>query len=550
VPGTNERILLVQAAPILIKVDGAARGETLRHVWSWYGYDECNYTTSPGGKQLLVDLASINPAAVYIRAHHFLTSGDGKPSLKWSSTNVYTEDAAGNPVYDWRLLDEIMDTIVAAGCVPYVEIAFMPQALSSKPDPYIADTPAKIGGGASYPPKDYQKWYDLIHAWAARSKDRYPDCEKKWIWELWNEPDIVYWRGSIEEYCKLYDYTEAAIHDAMPAAIVGGPDAAGGGSELFIQFMDHCVRGTNAVTGKKGARVDLLSFHAKGRTAFIDGHVQMDLSVNLQRIQTGFSNIAKVTELRDKPVVIGECDPEGWAARSSKLFPANGYRNGSAYAAYEVAVIKHTLDLARKAGIDLQGILTWAFMFDDKEYFEGFRTLATNGIHKPVLSAFKMLSKLRGGRVPATSGGAVGLDGILSRGIRHKPDIDVLATATPDSVQALIWNYHDNMVEAAPARVRLSAKVQASMGGQVTVRHWRIDESHSNAYSKWLALGSPQNPSAAQLDDLKQAMGLELLGPDRVLAVSAGVVETEFDLPRHAVSLIEIEKLASLSATQ
>jgi xylan 1,4-beta-xylosidase len=527
---------------VIVKVDGAAKAELLRHVWSYYGYDECNYTTSVGGRQLIKDLVAINTAPAYLRAHHLLTSGDGKPSLKWSSTNVYTEDADGKPVYDWKIMDEIMDAVVKSGSLPYVEIAFMPEALSTKPEPYIADTPAKIGGGASYPPKDYQKWYDLIRAWAARSKERYPDCEKKWVWELWNEPDIVYWRGSIAEYCKLYDYTEAAIHDVMSDAIVGGPDAANGGSELFIQFMEHCVGGTNAVTGKTGTRVDLLSFHAKGRTDFIDGHVQMDLGVNLQRIQMGFSNIAKVTQLRDRPVVIGECDPEGWAARSSKLFPCNGYRNGSAYAAYEVAVIKHSIDLARRAGVNLQGVLTWAFMFDDKEYFEGFRTLATNGLHKPVLNGFKMLGRLRGGRIPATSSGALGIDGILSRGIRHEPDIDVLATATDDSVQAVIWNYHDNMVESAPAKVRLSMKVSAAMGAQVKLRHWRVDDAHSNAYTKWLAMGSPQQPSAAQTTELKKAMELELLEPQREVAVKNGAVEVDFELPRYAVSLVEIVK--------
>jgi len=435
-----------------------------------------------------------------------------------------------------------MDAVVDDGALPYVEIAFMPEALSSKPVPYIAETFDKIGAGASYPPKDYKKWYDLIRAWALHSKERYPDVEKRWIWELWNEPDITYWRGSVSDYCRLYDYTEAAIHDVMPNAIVGGPDAAGGGSELFIRFMEHCVRGRNAVTGKKGTRVDLLSFHAKGRTDFVEGHVQMDLGVNLQRIQTGFSNIAKMPELRDRPVVIGECDPEGSAARSSKMFTGNGYRNGSAYAAYEVAVMKHTLDLAQRAGVNLKAVLTWAFMFDGREYFEGFRTLATNGIHKPVLNAFKMLGRLKGCRVPATSTGALGLERILAQGIRQEPDIDALAAATDSSVQVVLWNYHDNMVKASATAVHLAIKVPADMGSSVKVRHWRIDDNHSNAHTKWLALGSPQQPSSTQTQELRCAMELRELEPEREAAVKDGVVEIDFQLPRYGVSLVEITK--------
>jgi xylan 1,4-beta-xylosidase len=167
--------------------------------------------------------------------------------------------------------------------------------------------------------------------------------------------------------------------------------------------------------------LDYVGFHAKGRTKYVDGHTQMDLGRNLRTNQRGFSIIAEFPQFRGTPVIIGECDPEGAAALSSRVNPANGYRNGSAYAAYEVALMKHTLDLAAREGVNLQGVLTWAFMFDEKDYFEGFRTLSTNGIHKPVLNAFKMLGMLQGRRVPVISSGALGLDRILEKGFRDKP---------------------------------------------------------------------------------------------------------------------------------
>ena len=46
---------------------------------------------------------------------------------------------------------------------------------------------------------------------------------KKWLWEVWNEPDIGYWSGSFEEYCKLYDYAVDAVKRACPDCTVGGP---------------------------------------------------------------------------------------------------------------------------------------------------------------------------------------------------------------------------------------------------------------------------------------------------------------------------------------
>ena len=59
------------------------------------------------GKKLLSELAALSPYTVHVRAHNLLTSGDGVAALKWGSTNAYTEDSSGNPVYDWTIVDKI-----------------------------------------------------------------------------------------------------------------------------------------------------------------------------------------------------------------------------------------------------------------------------------------------------------------------------------------------------------------------------------------------------------------------------------------------------------
>jgi xylan 1,4-beta-xylosidase len=359
------------------------------------------------------------------------------------------------------------------------------------------------------------------------------------LWELWNEPNIRYWQGTFEQYCKLFDHTERALHEVLPKAIFGGPHTAGAPSFLR-QFLEHCLRGKNYATGHKGTRLDYIGFHSKGRTRYVDGHPQMDLGRNLKTNQRGFSIIAEFPQYRATPVIIGECDPEGAAALSSRVNPANGYRNGSAYAAYEVALMKHTLDLAAREGVNLQGVLTWAFMFDGKDYFEGFRTLSTNGIHKPVLNAFKMLGMLQGKRVPVTSSGALGLDRILDKGFRDKPDIDVLATATEETVQILVWNYHDDMVKVKPAPVKLTVKAPLNSTKRARIVHYRIDDTHSNAYTRWLELNSPQKLTSDMLARLKAAAELELLEPVRFCDVRNGKVELDFNLPRYGVSLMEV----------
>ena len=85
------------------------------------------------GQKLLAQLAALSPQPVYIRTHNLLTSGDGTPALKWGSTGVYSEDDQGRPRYDWTILDRIFDTYRERGVRPYVQIGFMPEALSTHP---------------------------------------------------------------------------------------------------------------------------------------------------------------------------------------------------------------------------------------------------------------------------------------------------------------------------------------------------------------------------------------------------------------------------------
>jgi xylan 1,4-beta-xylosidase len=174
-------------------------------IWNYFGYDEPNYTYAPNGKKLLGELAALAPTPAYVRIHNLLTTGDGSASLKWGSTNVYTEDAAGNPVYSWTILDRIFDTFQQAGVKPLVEIGFMPEALSTHPETYRHNFPqGSIFTGWAYPPKDYQKWSEVVFQFVRHLRERYGDAEvRTWLWEIWNEPDIDYWKGTPQEYFKL-----------------------------------------------------------------------------------------------------------------------------------------------------------------------------------------------------------------------------------------------------------------------------------------------------------------------------------------------------------
>jgi xylan 1,4-beta-xylosidase len=126
----------VYSQPVTIEANMRNRIEPMTPVWAWFGYDEPNYTYMKDGVKLLGEIQKLSYTPVYVRAHNLLTSGDGAAALKWGSTNAYTEDSKGKPVYDWTIIDKIMDIYVFLGMKPLVEIGFMPEALSSKPQPY------------------------------------------------------------------------------------------------------------------------------------------------------------------------------------------------------------------------------------------------------------------------------------------------------------------------------------------------------------------------------------------------------------------------------
>jgi xylan 1,4-beta-xylosidase len=504
------------------------------------------------GRKLIAELGALSPGRVYFRAHNLLNTGDGTPALKWGSTNAYTEDASGNPVYNWTTVDHIFDTYLARGVRPYAQVGFMPQALSLRPEPYQhAWRPGfpydLISGGWAYPPKDYSRWAELVYQWAKHCVERYGRGEvEQWYWEVWNEPNgPAYWKGTPEEFYKLHDYAVEAIRRALPTARVGGPDVAGSGGAFMEGFLDHVVSGTNFVTGETGTPTDFLSFHAKGQPEFVAGHVRLGIAAQLKGIDKGFSMIAARPALKAKPIVIGESDPDGCAACQG---PALGYRNGTMYSSYTAASFARKHDLADQHGVNLEGALTWAFEFEDQPYFAGFRQLASNGLDLAVINVFRMFQLMEGRRVSATSDSQIPLDEIMARGVRDRPDVGVLASYAKGKLAIFVWHYHDDDVAGEDAQVSLALTgLPKELSRNAKLTHYRIDDSHSNAYAAWKRMGSPLALNDKQYAELDKADGLETLAAPSPLKISKGKAKLEFTLPRQAVSLLVIASAAKVT---
>ena len=535
--------------PVQILVDLNARTGPFTPIYSWFGYDEANYTTMPHGTQLLRELHDLSPVPVYIRVHHLLTSGNGQAELKFSSTNIYSEDSNGHPLYDFTIIDSIFDAWRTAGVRPMVELGFMPRDLAANlPDrhePYQVHYPTStVSGASNNPPKDYARWQELCRVLTEHLVQRYGRDEVlRWYFEVWNEPDIDYWHSTPEEYFRLYDYAVAGVRAALPGARVGGPATTGPRGEkayAFLRnFLRHVESGPNASTGGT-VPLDFISFHAKGSPSFQNGGVTMGLNRELTDADRGFALIASFPQFRHLPIIMSEADPEGCAACSSRVNPANNYRNGTLYPAYTATAVKALFELQDRHGVNLESMLSWSFEFEDKDYFEGFRSLATNGVDKPVLNLFRMLGLMSGDRVRVNSTGAVPLDTLIGTGVRQASDTDALATRGTHSAAVLLWNYHDVNSTTPPVPAVISVQGLPAEVHRVLLQQFRIDETHSNSYAEWQAMNSPQHPDAAQFARLQAAGQLQPLTSPQWLDVHEGRVEITASLPHESVSLLRL----------
>ncbi|KAK6440914.1 hypothetical protein LTR95_002870 [Oleoguttula sp. CCFEE 5521] len=534
----------VAAHRVSVVIDASNSLGPLPQTSRFFGCDEPNEATQLNGSALIKELGEFGPSQTFFRTHNLLTTGDGSPRLKWGSTNAYTEDEFGNPIYNWTIVDKIFDTYLERNVKPYAQIGFMPKALSTNPDPYefyFDETPSYnvIFTGWSYPPTSYQKWAELIYQWVKHSV------------ESWNEPNIPYFNGTEAEFFILHYYAVDAVRRALPTARIGGPEIAGRGTgasgNYLRQFLQHTVDGQNIVTGEIGTELDFISFHAKGSPIYINataatpGHLQMNLSAALQNARDAFIVIKEFPTIEHLPVIIGEDDPDGCAACAS---PAYGYRNGIVFPSYTAESFVRQLDLAAGYGIDLQGTLTWAFEYDGRKYFDGLRVLTTNGIDKPILNVFRMFGKMTGDRVMAESSAQLALKDVVANSVQKATDVGVLASSDESTgkIAVMIWHYHDDDLPKPDAQIEVDVHGLAKNCKSVELTHYRIDDNHSNSYTTWLDMGSPQQPTTEQYETLRTAGQLQTVGRPQRVRVKDGKLHAPLSLPIHGTSLLLLER--------
>lgn len=411
---------------------------------------------------------------------------------------VYSEDEDGNPQYNWTNFDRYINAIVSRGYWPVVVLETMP--------PEIAGYDGGQGYTNPYPPKDpdgYPKWQNLVYELVKHCKDTWGGQIRNWYFEVWNEPDASgYFKGTLEDYLKIYDYAVAGAVAAEPNIRIGGP--GGAGTSWVIPLLEHCASGQNYVTGATGTRIDFISWHI-----YTVGVGLPKFDVLEERLRTVDRVRAEYPQYKDLPILITE-----WGCSASE----HPVHDQPYDAAFRTMAVHKFLD----RGITLA--LPYSLAEGPYEAHEGFRgalgLFTKTTIPKPSFRAFELLNRMVGRRVECSGSGPVGGMAVLAF---NKKKAWIM-------LYNLIEDYRQ--IYQTSVQLSLAGLPPGSWSGKIIT----IEPGVCDPKEAWLQMGSPKQLSQDQYQSLLAASQLP---PARSLVLEGN--EVSLEMAGSSILFLELE---------
>jgi xylan 1,4-beta-xylosidase len=510
---------------VRIEVDAIKKTGMLEPFWASQIIHPTEFILTEWGAEFVSLLAKTGAAQQFIRIYN-------------QPEKAIRVDAKGNISYDWSIFDKMAETILLSGNklkivffgMPY-EIALFPESVKKRP----------YGGLVCISsPKDYKLWEEMCADFTRHVIGKYGLEEvKQWTFRCWNEPDHGgFWhKGNLSEYMKLYDYFAKGVKDVCPDIKIGGPALTSTGTynnpDNLRMFYEHVTNDINHATGEKGVPIDFIAIHTYGGSGAGPGpgrkFPEADYMIEQQIMCADMRD--EYEQLKNLPIHVEEWGESSGGTTGVRTKPVADIRNsqyGAAFLTYWVGRhIRMQLDNDRK----IEGFTFCSSGYEQipEADFMGYRTLNTkNGFYKPILNGYQLLKKLD--------------RELIQTHVASNKNILSYATRSENRICVLITNYqyehpfNDGIAE----RISLEIKHHWGETANMTVKHYRIDEHHSNAYSVFKKSGSPELIDPIMIDAIKKRMNLELV--DEPLQIKGkGKVSLPFILPCNAVSLIEIE---------
>jgi xylan 1,4-beta-xylosidase len=440
-----------------VSIDAHAPATPLPHFWEqMFGSGRANLSLREDYRNDLHAVKKITGFR-YVRFHAILDDENG----------VYSEDAQGNPVYNFSYVDQIYDGLLKNGVRPYVEISFMPKKLAARLD-YHAFWYKQIVS----PPADYAKWDALIRAFAQHLVDRYGiDEVSQWYFEVWNEPNIDFWTGNPKEktYFELYDNTARALKAVSPRIRVGGPATAQAAwvGDLIAHTVENHVP------------LDFVSTHAYGN----------DTSQNIfgdDRAVPPHQMVCAAVEKVHKQILASPRPhlPLIWSEFNATYMNQSEITDSIYMGPWLADTIRQC-----DGKVDMMSYWTFSDVFEEQgpvktPFYGGYGLIAEDGIPKPAYNAFAMLHELGDERIA-------------------EPENNVLVTRRKDGTLVVAaWNLVEPDTKGADSTVTLDVKGVAR-DAQVTIE--RSDAKHGDTLAAWDRMGKPRYPTFQQIAALKKA---------------------------------------------
>jgi len=371
--------------------------------------------------------------------------------------------------------------------------------------------------------KDYQVIYENYKAYFQYLYNRYGrEFFDTLRFEFWNEPDWAgkFFGGTVDEYCKWYDWVAKALKDVSPTGKIGGPTVTGGGFEFAKAFLQHCSDGGNAATGGKGAPVDFVSFHTYGWRAQLTPYAYDDTILTMGRIW----KIINDTGFGGTEIYVSEwgVEPTGWAGG-----PCYWFRKTHYAPVWMAKLVKETHDaVGTYSGMNarMDGMLLHLGATVERPPFHGTRSLFIDRyVPKPYYNGYVLLNELGGERLTVE-----GPDG---------PRIGCMPTKRPDGSLVILVFHFKEYARTSPPEENVAVELAGLPIEGMQIRQMRVDEKTSNSYTAWVEMGSPEEITdeiAARLAAAAEVQKAPLK------ANEAGIVE--LNMPVNSVAVVLVER--------
>jgi xylan 1,4-beta-xylosidase len=410
---------------------------------------------------------------------------------------VYDEDSQGRPIYNFSYIDQIYDGLLADGVRPFVEVSFMPNKLAANPILHSFWYKPNVS-----PPKDWNRWDQLVAAFTRHLVDRYGlDEVARWYFEVWNEPNLDFWAGQPKQdtYWELYDHTTRAIKIISPRLRVGGPATAQ--AAWVDAFIRHC--------SDKNIPLDFVSAHVYANDTAQDvfgdqGNISRDQVVC--RAVHKVHNQIKTSSMPTLPLI--------WSEFNASYKNEPDVTDAVYMGPWLADTIRQCDGL-----VDSMSYWTFSDVFEEQgvvktPFYGGYGLLAVDSIPKPAFNAFKLLHTLGVERIDLNSDSA-------------------LLTRREDGTLVLaIWNYAPPNESGSSRTIILRLKGTNAKQALIS----RLDTDHGDFHSAYEKMGAPRYPTPTQIKELRQTAELP---PPEVRQVKNN--EVILTLPGHGLAVIELK---------